>query len=358
MKCQNCGAELQDGVLFCRECGSKIKKRFCRECGAEIKEDSRFCSNCGANLKFNFDNQCFEETPENGQKEEFEGYKGYKENSGCKEDSHQQENIEEQVVYRETKERQQNDSDFWKCLFTQNSQRIIALIIIAFFFLLLVMHMIGKSNAKDDTTVPNYESANSVATEDFETEENQIDIDDANYVDNIEPSESHVEDESENKPQKDGFDDDTNVEVSVGLASFEIPSYWEADINEKNHYRAYAETSGKVAVLEIMASYDYSDPVTYELLKKENDNGSMGESVKSRFDSCGEIKSESFSNGKISGFIYSCDFEYEGYSGRAYEAVFPSAEDNRWLFVTLTETDNTEYSYYSDFMKSMETISL
>ena len=55
MKCQKCGATLEDGVLFCRECGAKVeasapRKRFCRECGAENEESAKFCTNCGANL--------------------------------------------------------------------------------------------------------------------------------------------------------------------------------------------------------------------------------------------------------------------------------------------------------------------
>ena len=51
MKCQNCGSELDDGVLFCRDCGNKVgnrKKRFCRECGAELNDGVKFCGNCGA----------------------------------------------------------------------------------------------------------------------------------------------------------------------------------------------------------------------------------------------------------------------------------------------------------------------
>lgn len=55
MKCSKCGAELQEGVLFCRECGAKAEnvekaKKFCRDCGTEIQEDDKFCPNCGANL--------------------------------------------------------------------------------------------------------------------------------------------------------------------------------------------------------------------------------------------------------------------------------------------------------------------
>lgn len=54
MKCPNCGEELLDGVLFCRECGHKIRrepqKRFCRECGAELEPNAKFCSTCGAKV--------------------------------------------------------------------------------------------------------------------------------------------------------------------------------------------------------------------------------------------------------------------------------------------------------------------
>ena len=51
MKCPNCGSDLADGVLFCRECGERIygaNKRFCRECGSVLKPNAKFCSECGA----------------------------------------------------------------------------------------------------------------------------------------------------------------------------------------------------------------------------------------------------------------------------------------------------------------------
>lgn len=55
MKCRKCGADLESGVLFCRECGSKVEpiapqKLFCRECGRKLDGNAKFCSNCGANL--------------------------------------------------------------------------------------------------------------------------------------------------------------------------------------------------------------------------------------------------------------------------------------------------------------------
>ena len=54
MKCSKCGADLQEGALFCRECGTKVEKQmsknFCRECGSELTEGVKFCPNCGANV--------------------------------------------------------------------------------------------------------------------------------------------------------------------------------------------------------------------------------------------------------------------------------------------------------------------
>lgn len=53
MKCHQCGADLQDNALFCRECGARQEKReirFCRECGAKITSGAKFCDNCGAKI--------------------------------------------------------------------------------------------------------------------------------------------------------------------------------------------------------------------------------------------------------------------------------------------------------------------
>ena len=53
MKCHQCGADLQDNALFCRECGAKQEKRevrFCRECGGAIAPGVKFCKTCGAKI--------------------------------------------------------------------------------------------------------------------------------------------------------------------------------------------------------------------------------------------------------------------------------------------------------------------
>ena len=56
--CKNCGAQIDNGAMFCSECGTKVEqpaqmgladggKIFCQNCGNEMKNDARFCAKCG-----------------------------------------------------------------------------------------------------------------------------------------------------------------------------------------------------------------------------------------------------------------------------------------------------------------------
>lgn len=54
MRCNNCGAELQDNAKFCTSCGSKVENvgpqagpRHCPNCGSQLAGDASFCTNCG-----------------------------------------------------------------------------------------------------------------------------------------------------------------------------------------------------------------------------------------------------------------------------------------------------------------------
>ena len=57
--CKNCGAQIDDGAMFCSECGAKVEspaqaspaddvKIFCHNCGNEMRKDARFCTKCGS----------------------------------------------------------------------------------------------------------------------------------------------------------------------------------------------------------------------------------------------------------------------------------------------------------------------
>ena len=54
MRCNNCGAELQDNAKFCTSCGSKVENvgpqagpKHCPNCGSQLAGDASFCTNCG-----------------------------------------------------------------------------------------------------------------------------------------------------------------------------------------------------------------------------------------------------------------------------------------------------------------------
>ena len=53
MKCPNCGADLLDDSIFCRDCGIKLPppKRRCKYCGAELEEGAKCCTNCGQRIE-------------------------------------------------------------------------------------------------------------------------------------------------------------------------------------------------------------------------------------------------------------------------------------------------------------------
>lgn len=55
-KCAECGAELQEGQLFCHGCGAKVdsgraeEMAYCQYCGAKVEAAQVFCPQCGKKL--------------------------------------------------------------------------------------------------------------------------------------------------------------------------------------------------------------------------------------------------------------------------------------------------------------------
>lgn len=51
IQCKKCGAENEDGALFCASCGARTDgKKACPACGKFIKEENLYCNYCGARV--------------------------------------------------------------------------------------------------------------------------------------------------------------------------------------------------------------------------------------------------------------------------------------------------------------------
>ena len=156
------------------------------------------------------------------------------------------------------------------------------------------------------------------------------------------------------RKQKDGFDINNCKEKIIGNYKFLIPNYWIE--SESEHYRAYAETGGKVSMLQIINKVDNKDKVSFDLLEKETNEGKMQSALKSWFEDSKFIDYEKFENQNLKGYIYNLTFKINEHSGIAKCLSFASESDNSWFNVLLTETLNTEYSYTSDFNKIISNI--
>ena len=52
MKCNNCRAEIVEGMKFCNTCGTPVSKsENCVSSGAESSQKNKFCENCGEKIE-------------------------------------------------------------------------------------------------------------------------------------------------------------------------------------------------------------------------------------------------------------------------------------------------------------------
>lgn len=162
------------------------------------------------------------------------------------------------------------------------------------------------------------------------------------------------------RPQKNGFDEKTSSEVQLGNVIFSVPSYFEADITEDNHYRAYAEKGGDTAYIEIFASVDEEDPtpVSYEAFVENIESGKTKKDFEAWFDSCDGVTTIPFETESIKGFVLSTDYTKDNYTGYCQCLSFPSVDNNAWFYVILNQTDGTDYSYTDDFRKMLHSIKM
>lgn len=158
---------------------------------------------------------------------------------------------------------------------------------------------------------------------------------------------------------KNDFDSTTNEIYTLARYTIEIPKYWHFENRIDGGFQRYAETDGKVAMLQVAAQpeTDNSYPVTFEGLTDDNDN--MIEMLESTtFENVTDY--EVIDTGVVKGIMYKGMIvdKDSGLTGYGEWFVFASEEDRTWCTLSLCQSDNTEYTYTDDFMKIIKSIKL
>lgn len=163
------------------------------------------------------------------------------------------------------------------------------------------------------------------------------------------------EGEAVSKTQKNGFNPSKNELYTLPGYTVEIPEYWKSENKIDSGIQRYAETGGKVAMLQVSAQSESDEnySVTFDGLMDDNDNMiAMIESTAFK-----EVTNyEVIDTGFVKGILYTGTIENSGLTGQGQWFMFASEKERYWCSLIMCETDNTELSYTEDFMKTIESI--
>lgn len=160
------------------------------------------------------------------------------------------------------------------------------------------------------------------------------------------------------RPQRRITSSDDVVDVVIDRCKISVPDYWKTKVSTSAKYVAYAETGEKMATLHIHTYIDTEDPVTFEVLKRDTDNGAMSEYFAKNFASCGEVSYEEYENGEVKGYIYSGVGKNQGSDLDFFAQLlcFPSEKSGTWIYVFVESSNNCEYQYSEDFRNIIDSI--
>ncbi|SFP86807.1 hypothetical protein SAMN04487928_11036 [Butyrivibrio proteoclasticus] len=153
-----------------------------------------------------------------------------------------------------------------------------------------------------------------------------------------------------NKKSKDGFVTSTNQKQHVGIYDFYVPLYYKTNIAESDRYSAYAETDGKVVMLQCNSIAD-NETVDLDWFKDEENAKEYAESFLTSVSGGEFIEGSIKKFGGTEGYLLKYKMSPNDIPGIGWVFIFPSIKDNNWVSVVLGQTDNSEYDYYSDYEK-------
>ena len=160
------------------------------------------------------------------------------------------------------------------------------------------------------------------------------------------------------RPQRRTTSSGNVVDVVIDRCKISVPDYWKTKTSTSEKFVAYAETGDKVALLYLHTYVDTEDPVTFDVLKRDTDNGAMSEYFAKNFASCGEVSYEEYDNGEVKGYIYSGIGKNEGSDLDVFAQLlcFPSEKSGTWIYVFVESSENCEYQYTEAFEDMIDSI--
>lgn len=315
MKCSKCGNEVREGAQFCRVCGTKIvlsKPCFCRECGKKISDGSMFCPFRGAKLNLSDEEIAFAASQATNRAAQIH------------------------VKNNETASPKQQKK---KTIY------LVLIICAALFILSKVSGLFHQNETKPSDSI--------IATTDAPTKTASTTEAPTNVA-------STVHTPSSEEDTRSQIVSSSYNTVTVGLYQIHVPSYWQQEA-DYSFYRAYAETSEKVAMLEAHSEFDKDDPVNFEWLDTESERNEVIQSLFSGMKSTSTrdlklIDTEIIETSEIKGVLWSYRGITLGIPFTGYYFMFPSVENNHWIALNCSFTDNTEYRYDNGFRELISSI--
>lgn len=155
------------------------------------------------------------------------------------------------------------------------------------------------------------------------------------------------------KEEKNDFDESQNIELTFWGYNLCVPSTWNKnDGSSLNAETYYAESGDAVAMFQLHCSSSPTDDFDFLYSQKEDMMESFGDS----FDTFEVMKFETIDVSDTKGLLCSFTGSSSGLDLSGEICFFISESASNLLSVSLIQTDNTEYSYFSDYKKILESI--
>lgn len=167
-------------------------------------------------------------------------------------------------------------------------------------------------------------------------------------------SESQSEAVEDSREEKNDFNVDTNTTSTFFGYEISFPSSWTVGTNTLDTETYYAESGDAVAMFQMQC---VSSPFkSFDELNADKD--SLGESYGDSFDSFNVSSSTERSISGTKGLLYDYTGATSGLDVHGKMLVFVSETGGNLISFQMIQSDNTEYSYFDDFEKILNSVSL